>query len=175
LGPEQSGHIGAVGFDLYCRLLQEAVEDLRAGAIKRAPSSQPPTIDLPLHAHIPEEYLEDLDMRLTLYQRLARLTATKQVEDMAEELGDRFGPMPPQVKNLLYAVKVKIMAIEAGIQSIATEDGQLVLKMAEGKKVEKGRVFGDGVNVGTTQVRLDTKRLGPKWQGALEQVLHYLR
>jgi transcription-repair coupling factor (superfamily II helicase) len=152
-------------------LLQEAVEDLRAGGIKRAPTPQPPTIDLPMRAHIPEGYVSDLDMRLTLYQRLARLTSTKQVDDMAKELGDRFGPMPPQVVNLLYAVKVKIMAMDAGIQSIATEDGQLVLKMVEGKKVEKGRDFGDGVKVGTTQVRLDIKRLSQRWQEALEGIL----
>ena len=174
LGAEQSGHIGAVGFDLYCRLLAEAVEDLRAGGLKRAPTSQPPTIDLPIRAHIPEEYVDDLDIRLTLYQRLAKLSASDQVEEMAEELGDRFGPIPPQVKNLFYAIKVKILAIEAGIQSIATEDGQLVLKMAEGKRVEKGVVLGDGVKAGTKQVRLDMKRLGPRWQEALEEVLHDL-
>jgi len=174
LGTEQSGHIGAVGFDLYCRLLQEAVEDLRAGGIKRAPSLQPPTIDLPLRANIPEDFVQDLDMRLTLYQRLARLTSIKQVDDMAEEFQDRFGPMPPQVVNLLYAVKVKMMAMEAGVQSIATEDGQLVLVMVEGKKVEKGRAFGDGVKVGTRQVRLDIKRLGSRWQDALFRTLQAL-
>ena len=175
LGAEQSGHIGAVGFDLYCRLLAEAVEDLRAGGIQRAPAPQPPIIDLPLRAHIPEEYVDDLDMRLTLCQRLARLTSTKQVDDMAQEFQDRFGPMPPQVANLLYAVKVKIMAMDAGVQSIATEDWQLVLKMVEGRKVGKERAFDDGVKAGTTQVRLDIKRLGPGWQGVLEKVLHHLR
>ena len=174
LGAEQSGHIGAVGFDLYCRLLQEAVEDLRAGEVKRAPAPPPPTIDLPLSAHIPEDFVPDLDLRLTLYQRLARLTSTSQVDDMAQEFEDRFGPLPPQVTNLLYAVKVKILALEAGIQSIAADDGQLVLRTVEGKKVGKGRAFGEGVKVGTTQVRLDIKRLGPGWQEVLEQVLRDL-
>ena len=174
LGAEQSGRIGAVGFDLYCRLLQEAVEDLRAGRIERAPAPPPPTIDLPLSAHIPEDFVPDLDMRLTLYQRLAKLTSTKQVDDMAEEFQDRFGPLPPQVKNLLYAVKVKILAVEAGIQSIATENGQLVVKLVEGKRVEKALAFGDGVKVGIAQVRLDIKRLGHRWQEALEEMLRDL-
>ena len=177
LGAEQSGHIGAVGFDLYCRLLAEAVEDLRAGGLKRAPTPQPPTIDLPLRAHIPAEYVADLDTRLTLYQRLANLSATNQVAEMAEELDDRFGPIPTQVSNLLYAVKVKILAMEAGVQSIATENGQVVLKMVEGKKVEKAlleHAVGDGVKAGINKVRLDMKRLGPRWQEALEGVLHHL-
>ncbi|MBE0415619.1 MAG: transcription-repair coupling factor [Dehalococcoidia bacterium] len=177
LGAEQSGHIGAVGFDLYCRLLQEAVEDLREGGVKKAPMPprfSGPTIDLPMRAHIPEEYVSDLDTRLTLYQRLAKLTAPKQVDEMAEELGDRFGPMPPQVANLLYAVKVKNLAMDAGVESIATEDSEIVVKMITGKKVEKGRAFGDGVKAGINQVRLDIKRLGPRWQGALEGVLQHL-
>ena len=174
LGTEQSGHIGAVGFDLYCRLLEEAVEDLRAGGVRRAPSVQPPTIDLPLRAHIPEDFVPDLDMRLTLYQRLAKLTSARQVDDMAEEFQDIFGPMPSQVANLLYAVKVKMMAMEAGVQSIATEDGQLVLRMVEGKRVGKGRASGDGVKVGMTQVRLDIKRLGGGWKDALFRTLQVM-
>jgi transcription-repair coupling factor (superfamily II helicase) len=174
LGAEQSGHIGAVGFDLYCRLLQEAVAELREGGIKRTPAIQPPTIDLPMPAHIPEEYVDDLDMRLTLYQRLAKLSTAEQVAEMAEELEDRFGPMPSQVANLLYAIKVKILAMDAGVESIATEDREIVLRMAGGKKVEKAlleRAPGDGVKVGTNQVRLDINRLGPRWQDTLFRTL----
>jgi transcription-repair coupling factor (superfamily II helicase) len=174
LGAEQSGHIGAVGFDLYSRLLAEAVEELKAEGLPRKVSPQSPIIDLPMRAHIPEEYVDDLDTRLTLYQRLAKLASTKKVDEMAEELGDRFGPMPPQVKNLLYAVKVRIMAMDAGIQSIAMEDGQLVLRMVQGKRMEKGRILGNGVRAGTSQVRLDLKRLGKGWQETLEEVLRSL-
>jgi transcription-repair coupling factor (superfamily II helicase) len=175
LGAAQSGHIGAVGFDLYCRLLAEAVEDLRTGVIagKRALPPQPPTIDLPLSASIPEDYVSDLDTRLIFYQRLAKLGSTKQVDDMAEELEDRFGPLPPQVSNLLYAVKAKILALEAGVRSIAVDEGQLVVKMAEGKRVEKAleSALGDGVKAGTNQVRLNIKRLGDRWQETLSQTL----
>jgi len=176
LGAEQSGHIGAVGFDLYCRLLAEAVEELKAGGLakERALAPQPPTIDLPLSARIPEEYVSDLDTRLTLYQRLAKLGSLRQVDEMAEELGDRFGPMPQKVRNLLYAVRVKILALDAGVESIATEDGQVVLKMAQGKRVDKallGPALGDGVKAGTNQVRLNIRRLGPRWQEALFRTL----
>ena len=175
LGAAQSGHIGAVGFDLYCRVLAEAVEELRAGRIdgKRAVSLQPPAIDLPLSTRIPEDYVSDLDTRLILYQRLAKLGSTRQVDEIAEELEDRFGPIPQQVSNLLYAVKVKIHALEAGVRSIAVDAGQLVVKMAEGKRVEKAleSALGDGVKAGTNQVRLNLKRLGDRWQEALSQTL----
>ncbi|MBA7595368.1 Transcription-repair-coupling factor [subsurface metagenome] len=176
LGAAQSGHIGAVGFDLYCRMLAEAVEELRTGgkAKERALPPQPPTIDLPLSASIPDDYVSDLDTRLIVYQRLAKLGSTRHVDDMAEELEDRFGSLPPQVKNLLYAVKVKILALEAGVKSIAVDEGQIVLQMAEGKKVEKALLesaLGDGVKAGTNQVRLNIKRLGDRWQEALSQTL----
>jgi len=175
LGAAQSGQIGAVGFDLYCRLLAEAVEELRAGRIAgvRAAPPQPPTIDLPLSARIPEDYVSDLDIRLILYQRLAKLGSTKQVDEIAEEMEDRFGPIPPQVKNLLYAVKVKILALESGVRSIAVDDGQIVVKMAEGKRVEKAlaQALSDGVKAGTNQVRLNLKRLSDRWQETLSRTL----
>jgi len=177
LGAEQSGQIGAVGFDLYCRLLQEAVAELRVGGIKRTSLPQMPTIDLPMRAHIPDEYVADIDTRLTIYQRLAKLSTTQQVAEMAEELKDRFGTIPHQVANLLYAVKVKILAMDAGVESIATEDREIVLRMAEGKKVEKAlleRALGDGVKAGTNQVRLNIKRLGPRWQEVLFRTLQVM-
>jgi transcription-repair coupling factor (superfamily II helicase) len=174
LGAAQSGHISSVGFDLYCRLLQEAVAELREGGIKRTSPLQPPTIDLPMQSHIPREYVSDIDMRLTLYQRLAKLSTTQQVADMADELKDRFGPMPSQVANLLYAIEVKILAVDVGIESIDTDDKSIVLRMVEGKKVDKAlleKTLGDGVKAGTNQVRLDMKRLGSRWRKALLQTL----
>ena len=175
LGAEQSGHIGAVGFDLYCRLLQEAVEEVRSGGVKRAPTPQSPTIDLPMRAHIPEGYVSDLDIRLTIYQRLAKLASKRQVNDMAEELADRFGPIPPQVTNLLYAVRLKILAMEAGVESIATDEEHIVLTMVEGKKIDKAVFVDDGgIKTGTTQVRLNLKYLGSRWKETLEDVLKKL-
>jgi len=171
LGAEQSGHIGAVGFDLYTRLLAEAVEESKGGGVRKAPPPQPPTIDLPLAARLPDDYVEDLDTRLTLYQRLAKLGSMRQVDDMAEELEDRFGALPQAAKNLLYAVKVKLLAMEAGVESVAREDGELVIKMAAGRRVEKGRALGDGVRAGTNQVRISFKRLGERWQEVLVRTL----
>ena len=122
LGVKQSGHISAVGFSLYTRLLAEAVEEQkakRAGVEEIKPPRLPePTIDLPLRAYIPEEYVSDLSTRLSLYQSLVKLEAPDQIEALAQEFDDRFGAPPPEVRNLLYALRIKILAAKAGIESI---------------------------------------------------------
>jgi transcription-repair coupling factor (superfamily II helicase) len=179
LGVRQSGFISVVGFSLYCRLLAEAIEEQKAkqaGVPEKARPSRlpPPSLDLPLHAYIPEEYVADVETRLSLYQSLAKLDRVEQVETLAQEFSDRFGSLPIEVKNLLYAVKVKILAAKAGIESIATEDGQIVLRLFDGMQFDKQKLepcFKDGIKVGTTQLRLDLKRLGKGWQGVLEEVL----
>ena len=180
LGVKQSGYISAVGFSLYCRLLAEAVEEQKAkqaGVAKEVtkPSQLPPlTIDLPLSAYIPEEYIADLETRLSLYQSLSRLDKVEQVEALGDEFSDRFGTLPVEVKNLLYAVKIKAQAARAGIESIATEDGQIVLRLFPGMRFDKQKLeplLRDGVKLGLTQLRLHPKRLGKEWRKVLEEVV----
>lgn len=175
LGVRQSGFISAVGFSLYTRLLAEAVGELkarRAGekVTKRLP---PPTIALPLRAYIPEDYISDLSTRLSLYQSLAKTETPEQVEALAQEFDDRFGAPPPEVGNLLYALRIKIQASKAGIESISTEDGLIVLRLFEGLRFDKQKLesVGDGIEVGITRLRLNPKRLGSEWQKVLEEVL----
>ncbi|MFC1979585.1 transcription-repair coupling factor [Chloroflexota bacterium] len=178
LGTRQSGHISAVGFSLYCRLLAEAVEEQKAkqagieiSSPSRLPSS---TIDLPLPAYIPEEYVLDINTRLSLYQSLAKLETVEQAEDMALELCDRFGAFPVEVKNLMYAVKIKILVGGAGIESVSTEEGKVVLRLFQGMQFTKEQRelnFPEGVTMSTSQIRLDIKRLGNKWQAVLEDIL----
>ncbi len=178
LGVKQSGFISAVGFSLYCRLLAEAVEEQKAkqaGLAVTKPSRLPePTIDLPLAAYIPEEYVSDLDTRLSLYQSLVKLDRVEQVETLAHEFGDRFGALPIEVRNLLYALRIKIQAVKAGIESISTEDGQIILRRFQGLHFDKQKLetfLKDGIKIGTTQLRLNPKRLGGEWQEVLEEVL----
>jgi transcription-repair coupling factor (superfamily II helicase) len=93
---------------------------------------------------------------------------------MAREFGDRFGALPPEVKNLLYAVKIKSLAAKAGIESITTEDGQIVARLFNGMKFtpqQRALSFPDGVKIGTSQITLNPKRLGKEWQKVLEGVL----
>ncbi len=178
LGVKQSGHITAVGFNLYCRLLAEAVEEQkakRAGIIKTRPLHlPPPTIDLPLRAHIPEEYISDLNTRLSLYQRLVKVDKAELIDDLAREFGDRFGAPPPVVRNLLYALRIKILAAKAGIESIDTEERQIVIRRFQGMPFDKQKLqplLKDGIMVGTTQLRLTPKRPGKDWQRVLEAIL----
>jgi len=174
LGSEQSGQIGAVGFDLYCRMLSDAVEELRSGKAKPDAAQQGPAIDLPVKARIPESYVTDLDVRLEMYQRISKLVSREEVASMHSELVDRFGPLPPQVVNLLYVVDMKAMAIAAGVESITMVEKHLVIKTAEDRQLDKAKLqakFGGGVKVGASQVRLDMGALGARWRVVLEEVL----
>jgi transcription-repair coupling factor (superfamily II helicase) len=184
LGVKQSGHIAAVGFDLYCRLLSEAVEELKAKqrgetGKKVKPEAEQPSISLPLAAHIPEEYVPDLNARLNLYHRMARISGLEEVDDLAQELRDRFGILPQPVENLLYVLKVKILATKAGISSVSAQGRQIVIK-PRGQAIthqirELLRTGYDGaLRIGISQIRLDTRLSGDKWKFILEEVLSLL-
>jgi transcription-repair coupling factor (superfamily II helicase) len=178
LGTEQSGHIAAVGFDLYCQLLAEAVEELKAEKTPSiAPQLQMPTVDLLLRAHIPEDYIPQEQTRLSLYRRLAQLKSPEQVEEMEEEFRDRFGKLPAEVKNLLYTVKVKTLAAGAGISSISTQKRHILLKAADGIKLEPSQlanIHRPGIKIDSDQIKLDRSLLGNEWQAALEEILKKL-
>ncbi len=182
LGKEQSGYIAAVGFGLYSQLLTEAVEELKAKhstedrlGISLYPVSLP-TIDLPLSAYIPEDYVADLDTRLLLYQKLAKMDVPGEVEHIAEEFKDRFGNLPTKVKNLLYIVNIKTLAVQVGVQSVSREDGQIIIKLREGVKIDRERLrqTWQGLKVGNSQLRLDIRLMGNKWQQVLEGVIREL-
>ncbi|MFH1031230.1 MAG: transcription-repair coupling factor [Chloroflexota bacterium] len=181
LGVKQSGHISAVGFNLYCQLLAQAVEEQKAklAGVAKTETSRlpPPTINLPLPAYIPEDYIPNLGTRLGLYQKLVKTEKAEDVEVLAQEFTDRFGAPSPEVNNLLYAVKIKILAAKAGIESISTEDGEVVLRLFEGMKFNKEklepllrRYFGD-ITLGNTQLRINIKGVGKGWMVVVEEVL----
>jgi len=116
----------------------------------------------------------DVETRLSLYQKLVKLEAVERIEALAQEFSDRFGPLPPELENLLYAVRIKLMATKAGIESITTEHGQIVLRRFEGTQFNKEKlepVLKDGIKVGITQLTLNPKRLGGEWKGVLEEIL----
>jgi transcription-repair coupling factor (superfamily II helicase) len=186
LGVKQSGHIAALGFDLYCQLLAEAVEELKAkqtGEVRKSvivgEANELPSISLPLAAHIPEEYVSNLNTRLSLYHRLAEVEHIEEVEDVAQELKDRFGALPQPVDNLLYMVKIKVLATKAKVSSISTQGKQIVIKPQTVDSPLKIRWAGgvmskylDGaVKIGATQIKLDTRVLGDRWTEVLEEIL----
>jgi len=130
LGGEQSGHMAAVGFDLYSRLLAEAVESRKATLEGRAPTVEPPhaVVDLPVEANLPADYVPDEAQKLELYRRLARARTAEDLVAFRQELGDRFGAMPPAVARLVEVAELRLNAEAAGVQSISREEGWLVVR-----------------------------------------------
>jgi len=175
LGVKQSGHIAALGFDLYCQLLAEAVEESKvkqAGAVRKKEIQFIPSISLPLTAHIPEGYVSNLNTRLGLYHKLAKAEHIKEVADIAQEIKDRFGALPQPVENLLYMVRVKVLAIRAKVSSISTQGRQIVIKpQTDSRRLMVSSPIDGAVKIGATQIKLDTKLLGDRWTEVLEDML----
>ncbi len=175
LGHHQSGHITAVGFSLYTRLLAEAVEEQKAvmaGREKPPPRLPPPAVDLPLDAFIPESYVPDVDTRLELYRTLGDLSVSDKLDDIRKGYSDRFGAPPPEVDNLLYAVKIKGLAAKAGIESVSTDEGYIILRRFQGLPFDASKIsLKDGVEVGRTQINVHYRKIGQGWRGVLEGVL----
>jgi len=186
LGVKQSGHIAALGFDLYCQLLAEAVEELKAkqaGEVRKSviagEAKELPSIALPLDAHIPEEYVSNLNTRLSLYHRLARVGHIEEAADIAQEFKDRFGPLPEPVENLLYIVKIKVLAMRAKVSSVSTQGRQIAIKpqtvdsplKIRGVRGVMSKYLDGAVKIGATQIKLDTRLMGDRWKVVLEEIL----
>ncbi|MBE3068516.1 MAG: transcription-repair coupling factor, partial [Chloroflexi bacterium] len=165
LGTRQSGHIAAVGFHLYTRLLAAAVKqartlgrfeglkvDLKSASLDSVqPMGLPVNVDLPLAIGIPETYVPDTNLRLRLYRRLADLTDKSALEALAAEFTDRFGPLPEMITNLFYQMQVKLLAEAAGLVSIGMESGQIVLRYPaypEGTESKRMPDLGPGIRGG---------------------------
>ncbi|MBI1904504.1 MAG: transcription-repair coupling factor [Planctomycetia bacterium] len=134
LGTEQSGHINAVGYELYCLLLEQSVRRLQ---------HQPPkvsvdvTLNLPGEGYIPRQYVPDLRMKIDLYRRLARLQSEEELAEMRAELVDRFGALPEAVERLWDRMRLRIMAHRWQIHTIRVEDKYLVLGYASRSRIEE--------------------------------------
>jgi transcription-repair coupling factor (superfamily II helicase) len=130
LGGEQHGHMAAVGFDLYTRMLAEAVEEEKASLEGREPhhARTQAKVDLPVEAYLPDDYVPEEPHKLELYRRLGRVVSDDGLEQIREELLDRYGAMPAPVERLLEVARLRYRAEEAGLLSVAIESGQLVLR-----------------------------------------------
>jgi transcription-repair coupling factor (superfamily II helicase) len=117
LGNVQSGHISAVGFDLYCELVAEAVEELETGRVA-AEAPAVVRIDLPVDAHLPDDYVTEQAARLEAYRRLAEAAAQEKVDDVAAEWQDRYGPLPPRAEALIDIARLRVEALRVGLAEI---------------------------------------------------------
>jgi len=140
LGAQQSGHIAAVGFDLYCQMVTEAV-----GELMGTPVQQPVeiTVDLPVDANLPREYVARDDVRMEAYRRLAAVTTEEDVADIEAEWVDRYGPLPPPAEALLDVARVRAEAVRLGVSSVTVQKGQariVGLELKESQKVRLRRI-----------------------------------
>ncbi|MDZ7665329.1 MAG: transcription-repair coupling factor [Desulfotignum sp.] len=124
LGASQSGHIAAVGYDLFLKLLDQAVHDLK-GEAHVEPLD--PEINVNLSTGFPEDYIESVSQRLTLYRRLSRLTTLSDIADIKKELKDRYGRLPRSAENMLLKIMLRVLAIQCGVQRLDMDPGALVL------------------------------------------------
>lgn len=182
LGTRQHGHIAAIGFHLYTKLLAQAVKRLRQESPLPLPDAQLISeiengglvnVDLPLKVSIPPDYVPQKSMRLRLYRRLASAPSTSELNDLEDEFVDRFGDLPDTVRNLFFQLKVKILAEQAGLSSITSENGQLVLRFPEGKLPQSIPNLNPAIRIGKTALWLPYKN-HPDWVDIIDETLQLL-
>lgn len=126
LGPEQHGFIVSVGFDLYTQLLEEAIRELKGEEKKEKPPAV--SLDIPVDAYIPDDYIGDGRQKIEVYKKVAALESLEEVDDLEEELLDRFGELPVAVRNLLTVARIKILAAQTGATAVALERGRMTIR-----------------------------------------------
>jgi transcription-repair coupling factor (superfamily II helicase) len=125
LGGEQSGHIEAVGFDTYMKLLEQTIRELKGEEIE---DERRATVNLHLDLRIDDSYVPDMNQRLSVYRRMASARATGDIDTLLDELGDRYGTPPASVFNLARYARIRLMADEVGAESLDREGAAVVLK-----------------------------------------------
>ena len=205
LGARQHGHIAAIGFDLYSRMLAQAIERLKrassrpvhgeaAGHSEQPPEAEPVRdateparamleplerlvqVSLPIPAFLPEDYIEDAELRLKLYRRMARLRTEHDIADMRQEMEDRFGPLPPEAEQLMFQLRVKVLALQGGVESIATDSGQFVIRfgqISDADRLHINRVLAGRGRLGRDQIWLARDESGA-WRDLLIETLGIL-
>jgi transcription-repair coupling factor (superfamily II helicase) len=138
LGGEQHGHINAVGFDMYVRMLEETVRELKGEEI---PVEIHANINLGLDLRIPAEYITDEHQRLRAYKRIAEAGTPEQAETILSELADRYGPPPEAVSHLLAYSLLKTLARKIGIEHIDRRQGVLNVKFHGESRVDPGKLM----------------------------------
>jgi transcription-repair coupling factor (superfamily II helicase) len=187
LGAKQHGQIAAVGFDLYTRLLAQAVRELKGespllvtgeeAATYLNPLAEGLQLNLPIPAYVPEDYLPEEKLRLRLYRRLAGVIGLKGIDEMAKELEDRFGELPEPVANLLYQLRLKILAMEAGVKAILTETGQIIIRADSLQEIDRAglqRRLSPAARVTPRQLSLPLHPKQEVWQAELEKTLRLM-
>jgi transcription-repair coupling factor (superfamily II helicase) len=132
LGGEQHGHIDAVGFDLYCRLLDETVSELETG---EAPAAARANLNLRIELRIPEEFIPDMNQRMSIYKRASTARDRETLERLQDETRDRYGPLPERLLQFFEYGKLQVLANEIGLSGIERERGKLAFRLGPGARL----------------------------------------
>lgn len=149
LGPEQHGHMESVGYDMYLRLLDEAIAELKGETPK--PADLETTVEFKVPAHIDAKYIPDEDQRIDMYKSIASVEDEDEAMDIRDELIDRYGDIPEETQNLIDIALIKNMALSLGFSSIKEKDNMVIMSFSE-------------------RVTIDPRMIGEiigKWRGRL--------
>ncbi|MBI4246269.1 MAG: transcription-repair coupling factor, partial [Candidatus Rokubacteria bacterium] len=137
LGAEQHGHIAAVGFDLYSKLLSEAVRELKG---EPAQPVVEPVVSVNVEGFLPDEYVPEVNQRLGFYKRLAGAGSDAEVAEIRDELADRFGPLPAAAAQLLDIVRIRAAARAVGAERIEAGEGRALVTFSPATTIDPGRL-----------------------------------
>ena len=167
LGGEQSGHIAEVGFDLYMRMVGEAVEEFKTGYVDANPRIRECKVELPITAHLPIDYLPSERLRLDLYRRMADATDGKDLDAIVEELVDRFGELPEAASTLIDVARLRVRAKQLGLTEVVLQGKYLKLApvtLPESLQLRLNRMYPGSLIKSATESILVARESGPNWQ-----------
>lgn len=166
LGGEQSGHIAEVGFDLYMRMVADAVDEFKSGYFEDKPKNSDCKVELPINAHLPINYIESERLRLDLYRRLAQAADDAQLAEINSEMQDRFGPLPEPALALLAVASLRLFAKSLGLTDIAISGKNLRLTpvvLTESAQIKLNRLYPGSIYKNATQILLVARATLPNW------------
>jgi len=166
LGGEQSGHIAEVGFDLYMRMVADAVAEFKTGYFEDKPKNVECKVELPINAHLPVSYIESERLRLDLYRRIADAQSDAALSEIKSELVDRFGEIPQPGIELLAVAALRLYAKSLGLTDIAFSGKHLRLtpiQLPESAQIKLARVFPGSIYKSATQILLVARPSSPNW------------
>jgi len=166
LGGEQSGHIAEVGFDLYMRMVGEAVEDYKVGYVDSSPRIKECKIELPLTAHLPTEYVPSERLRLDLYRRMADCDDDLALDAIVEELVDRFGDLPEAAQNLINIARLRVVAKSKNLTEVVLQGKFLKIApitLPESAQLRITRIYPGTLIKSATSSLLIARPQTPNW------------
>ena len=166
LGGEQSGHIAEVGFDLYMRMVADAVDEFKTGYFEDKSKNIECKVELPINAHLPVEYIESERLRLDLYRRLADAHNESALNEIRDEMKDRFGELPPAANELLAVAGLRLFAKSLGLTDISFSGKNLRLMpvaLPESAQIKLNRLYPGSIYKNATQILLVARPSSPNW------------